>query len=597
MAEHHGALEQMLKTMLHESFYTSGTYSNPDLGVQVGWVSHRGGFADGMPVWNERKDVCIIFSGELYPDPAELDDLRGKGHVFSPDHADYLVHLYEEHGLDFLLRLNGWFSGVLVDLRQRKAVLFNDRFGLRRVHYHETPEAVYFASEAKALLKVFPATRQLDLAGAAEFLTCSTTLQNRTLYVGIWSLPGASRWTFAPGEAIRKERYFSQETWEQQERLPFAEYYDRLKAAFRRVLPRYFKGQGTIGFSLTGGVDTRLILALGPQVPGKLRCFTYCGPYRHNTDVKLAQKVAQICGQPHEIFQLNGDFVSQFPALAEQAIYLSDGVLDVTGASDLYMNRLARQVGAIRLTGNYGGEILRSIVAFKPVKLLPDIFAPEFGPRLGLAADTYWNERKPTHPVSFVAFKQVPWHHYNRFSLEQSQLTHRSPYLDNEIVSLIYRAPRDLPNDNRVSLQLIADGNPALAGFGTDRGIRYHPIPVWSELVKGYHYVTFKGDYAYDYGMPQWLCRLDHAFAPLHLERMFLGRHKIVHFRVWYRDSLAGYLKEVLLDRRSLGRPYVSGPAVEKIVRAHTSGTGNYTLEIHRLLTLELLQRKLIEAA
>jgi asparagine synthase (glutamine-hydrolysing) len=105
---------------------------------------------------------------------------------------------------------------------------------------------------------------------------------------------------------------------------------------------------------------------------------------------------------------------------------------------------------------------------------------------------------------------------------------------------------------------------------------------------------TYKAEYAYDYGMPQWLARLDHTFAPLHLERLFLGRHKYYHFRLWYRDSFHQYLKDVLLDPESLRRPYLRGAAVEKIVRAHISGQGNYTLEIHRLLTAELVQRKLL---
>src|SRR5206468_5989917 len=45
-----------------------------------------------------------------------------------------------------------------------------------------------------------------------------------------------------------------------------------------------------------------------------------------------------------------------------------------------------------------------------------------------------------------------------------------------------------------------------------------------------------KAEYAYDYGMPQWMARIDHLLLPLRLERLFLGRHKFSHFRVWYRD-------------------------------------------------------------
>jgi asparagine synthase (glutamine-hydrolysing) len=102
---------------------------------------------------------------------------------------------------------------------------------------------------------------------------------------------------------------------------------------------------------------------------------------------------------------------------------------------------------------------------------------------------------------------------------------------------------------------------------------------------------TFKAEYAYDYGMPQWVASVDHLLSPLRLERLFLGRHKFLHFRVWYRDSLSDYVRQMLLDPRTLARPYVERKGVEAIVRGHLGGGQNHTTAIHKLLTLELLHR------
>jgi asparagine synthase (glutamine-hydrolysing) len=106
---------------------------------------------------------------------------------------------------------------------------------------------------------------------------------------------------------------------------------------------------------------------------------------------------------------------------------------------------------------------------------------------------------------------------------------------------------------------------------------------------------TFKAEYGYDYGMPQWVARIDHFLSPLHLERLFLGRHKLLHFRVWYRDRLADYLRQTLLDPRSLSRPYVDRRSVEAIVNGHIRGDQNHTTELHKLLTLELLHRLFVD--
>ena len=97
--------------------------------------------------------------------------------------------------------------------------------------------------------------------------------------------------------------------------------------------------------------------------------------------------------------------------------------------------------------------------------------------------------------------------------------------------------------------------------------------------------------------MPQWLARIDRSLSPLRLERLFLGRHKFYHFRLWYRDVLSGYVRDMLLDQRTLSRPYLERKKVEAIVNSHVKGDGNYTTEIHKLLTLEIMHRLFVDPA
>jgi asparagine synthase (glutamine-hydrolysing) len=52
----------------------------------------------------------------------------------------------------------------------------------------------------------------------------------------------------------------------------------------------------------------------------------------------------------------------------------------------------------------------------------------------------------------------------------------------------------------------------------------------------------------------------------------------------------------MLLDSRSLARPYVVPETVRTIVNGHLRGDRNYTTEIHRLLTLELTHRLFLDA-
>jgi asparagine synthase (glutamine-hydrolysing) len=346
--------------------------------------------------------------------------------------------------------------------------------------------------------------------------------------------------------------------------------------------------------SLTGGLDTRMIMAWHKSTPGSLPCYSFGGMFRDCEDVTLARKVALACGQSHQVIPVGNDFLSQFSHYAERTVYLTDGCMDVSHAPDLYVNERAAAIAPVRMTGNYGGEVLRRVRAFKPGQPTHGLYRPELLSYVDQASATY-GRLIEGHPLSFAVFRQAPWHHYGLLALEQTQLTLRSPYLDNDVVKTVFRAPQSVLTSNNISLRLIADGDPGLRRLRTDRGVGGNGSRLLAAAARGYLEFTFKAEYAYDYGMPQWVARVDHAFSALHIERLFLGRHKFYHFRVWYRDAVADYIRELLLDSRTLSRPYLERKGVEEIVAAHLKGDRNYTSAIHKLLTLELIHRLFVD--
>lgn len=332
--------------------------------------------------------------------------------------------------------------------------------------------------------------------------------------------------------------------------------------------------------------------------PETLPCYTFGGIYRDCRDVIVARRVAQLYKQSHRVITLGKDFLARFPHYAERTVYLTDGCADVGRSPALYVNEQARDISPVRIAGVYGSEVLRRVRSFKPAEPAIGVFTPELLSSVHAAHETYQDLRRQ-HPVSFAVFQSVPQRGVD--SLESSQLTVRWPYLHNDLVRLAFRAPEsaivssDTFADHDICLRLIADGDPALRRLWTDRGIAGPPGPI-SAAFRAVQELTFKAEYAYDYGMPHWFTHIDRALSPLHPERLFLGRHKFYHFRIWYRDSLSQYVQEMLLDPRTLSRPYIERDRVPSIVRSHLKGTANYTLEIHKLLTIELIQRLFVDA-
>jgi len=563
------------------------TWIDKPIGVYLGLKTRAGTPDQGVLSKSETGEMFLAFAGESLPDGETGSDFPGRSRWQDAGRSSCFSSYNEE--APFLRVLNGRFHGLLINRRQGTALLFNDRYGMHRLYYHEGPDAFYFASEAKAILAVRPELRRMEERGLGEFVSCGAVLEDRTIFQGIRALPPASSWVFRSGRLDQKHSYFQPKEWEEQETLDGEAFYQELRGCFVRSLPRYFSCNHTVGMSLTGGLDTRMVMANWKAKPGSLPCYTFGSMYRENQDVRVARRVAEACGQPFRILTASSAFLSQFSSYAERAIFLTDGCVEVSRAPDLYLNEKAREIAPVRMTGLYGGEILRGVRAFKPVVPAPGLFDPGFSSQLHVAERTYADVAR-CHPVSFAAFRQGPWYLRNSLVLEQTQLSMRTPFLDNEFVRTVFRAPASALSSNEISFRLIADGNPKLLSIPTDRGLT--PKSGMAHLA---HELSFKAEYAYDMGMPQWLARLDHAGSALHLERAFLGRHKPFHFRIWYRDALASYIQHILLDARSLSRPHIERKGLCSLVRNHVRGIRNHTHDLHKLLTVELVYRIFID--
>ncbi len=579
----------MGRTLQHEPFYTSGAHVDDTLGVGVAWSVISGGFDDCLPIRGNNSQTLLFFVGEDYRDRAEI---AGFSELGERKGAEYLACLFDRNGLAAIPQLNGRFAGVYIDKTNQSVALFTDRYGLGRIYVCEREGVLFFSTEAKAILQVDSATRSFDPQGLADFFAVGCTLDNRSLFNGISVFPAASVWVVTD-ETVRKRRY-----WDPQERLALPKladdrYYAQLKETWKRVLPMYLRADDRIALSLTGGKDSRMIMAWLDARPDSVPCYTFASRFRDTEDVTLARRISGLCEQPHSTIEVGDEFLSHFAELASRTVYLTDGVMDVSGAPDLYVNSIAREIAPIRLTGNYGQEVLRADIAFKPLPLSQSVFGGGVSALMAASVARYAELRR-SDPLLFILSVQLPWHHYSRLSLELSQLSVRSPYIDNAVVDHVLRASPKMVSDVELQLRVIRDGYPRLVDIQTDRGLGGKKSAAMAALSNAYREFTFKAEYAYDYGMPNWMVRLDKSLAFLHLERLFLGRHKFYHFRTWYRGPLAPTVRQVLLDPAASRRPYLNRAEVERIVEEHVAGRANHTLEIHRLLTTEIIERRLL---
>ncbi len=588
---HSETFKTMASVLTYESFYQTKQHCFEDLGVYAGWVGQD--TLSSNAIVDRQDGLSLFISGKPYCEAGDDTEIVNEGPRKGDENLRIISH-YSCVGDSFPEKINGLFSGFLIDKRHKQCYLFNDRFGVERLFLYEDDDRVVFSSEAKAILAVIPETRSFDPEGLGQFLACGCTLGENSLFRKIRVLPVGSVLKFVKGKPQGVRKYFNCSAWEELEPLQEKEFLTRFCETLKVVVNRYLKRPSSVAVSLTGGLDSRMIMSCLETPAGTVPCYTFGSRYRETYDVKVARRVAGHCSQPHKVLVLGEEFLSNFQDYLNKAILISDGFLGFSGAAELYLNSLARATAPLRITGNYGGELLRGVRAFKSSIPNGEFLKPEQLACVRKATQKF-HRMNQMKPISFSLFVQAP-SGYGRYSIERSQVTVLSPFLDNSLVELIYRKPSRFDGEMDTSYAVINKYNPDLLTIPTDRGllgIESWPVKTARHLFRE---TMFKLEYWVGDGMPDCLARVSRYGLDTLCAHLFTGRHKFQHFRTWMQRELAGCMRELLLgDFRTDLDEHIDFSRVKKMLLEHLGGKRNFGSEIDMVATLVLTERLLLQ--
>jgi len=398
-----GQSEEALAPMLERLAHRAGPgTAQGALGDLSGFVDRRanGQMVMGASLYDAQARVAVVLDGAI----ANRDELRAwlakRSYAFTErTDAEVLLRAYQYWDKDAIKHLRGAFAFAIWDGRRERLMLARDRFGEKPLYLRETDGALYFASEAKALVS---AASEVDLEAVWEHLACRYVPGPRTLVKGIRKLPPASYalWQF---RKLRETRY-----WTPPDRAPHFEdritedpvagFIERLDEAVKLALPG--------GVFLSGGIDSAAIVALATQQGARLATFSAGFAEDKASELPAAARAAKHFGtEHHELTISQRDLIERLPRL----VAIRDAPL--SRPSDVALHLLAAhaaRVTPVVLTGEGGDEVLggyrrhaaeRFAWAFRGLPTVLALFAPltSASPRLRAAAASLpledWRER------------------------------------------------------------------------------------------------------------------------------------------------------------------------------------------------------------
>ena len=260
-----------------------------------------------QPLTNEDATVVAAQNGELYNFPRLRPLLVARGHqLHTRTDTELLPHLWEEHGEDLPLHIDGMFAIAVWDQRTRRGLLARDRMGKKPLYYWRHDGALYFASELKALLALPGFERRLNLEALHHYLGYKHVPSPLTIFDGVRMLPPAHRLSWRHGAGAEPSRYWSLSFAPRQHASDEREAVDGLLDRMRAAVERRLMADVPVGFFLSGGIDSSLTTVLATEVaPSRVKTFTLTYADVASTagkeqDRKWARYVAERYGTDHQ---------------------------------------------------------------------------------------------------------------------------------------------------------------------------------------------------------------------------------------------------------------------------------------------------------
>ena len=599
-------LARMCQIIKHEDWYKIDTYS--DESISMGRISLGVLNPEPQPILNEDKSLCIMMEGEIYNYDDLKKELISKGHRFSINNdPEFILHLYEEYGNNFVHKLNGSFVLAIWHKRNRKLLIANDRYGQRPLYYIQHNNYLLFSSEVKAILEDQAFRKYIDDRAVADFFSFGYILGNKTFFQGVKLLPPASVLSCGNSQFSIKQ-YWDFHFNENYEKHPESYYVENLSRLIKQAVSRRYEGRGKTGIFLSGGLDSRSIAVSIDEIYYPVDACTFAESPNCD-DVKIAKMVADKSGLRHHFYKISPNYLIDY---ANKAVWLSDGMLNCINSHGISILKQIRNFSKVWMSGEQGNTIFgddlkrkflykRADEKFKISFFMKQNSAFTKNNQKKLFTTDYYNKIRnaafdsfkgcleesdanlaPNQQTYFFSKQETRRSSLEAVRLFQSQIECRLPFYDNDLMDFMLSVPPELKINRNLHIKSLKRIAPQCnmipwQKIGLPLNTRNLLFHIYKTRARGRFYKEIKEIFKINLSP-----RSYHSYAD---------------YNEWFMNhrELKKYIYKILLSKKAKSRNYFNIDTVEGILQKQANGQENNVNLISRLLTFELWNRAFID--
>ena len=319
-----------------------------------------------QPMISSDKNWVIVFNGEIYNHldvRKNLEDDFNETFISSSD-TETLLKGWIRYKKDILNKINGIFSFAIYDVINKKLSLIRDNYGVKPLYFYQNEDQFAFSSELKSFIKLKNFNSKINIKSIVNHCNFHWNPGEETMYKYVNKiLPGHLMEIDTEKLVFSSKKYFFPKKIDV--RYNENDIIDKLDHYLNKAVERQLLSDVPIGFFLSGGLDSSLLVAIANKKNPKkvLECFTINtktsgGKEGFTDDLPYARKVAKHLNvNLHEIPVSMPDLSKSF----DEMIYcLDEPQADIAPINVRLISKRAQELGIKVLIGGAGGDDLFS---------------------------------------------------------------------------------------------------------------------------------------------------------------------------------------------------------------------------------------------
>ncbi|WP_341632015.1 asparagine synthase (glutamine-hydrolyzing) [Sphingomonas agri] len=318
------------------------------------------------PMVSAATGTALVFNGEIYNFQELRAELQAGGAQFVTNgDAEVILHGYDRWGVDVFARLRGMFALVLVDPRNRRAVMARDGYGIKPLYWArfagaDGRPALAFASEGRSLVEAGFAELRTDAGRIGQYLWNGFMPGPQTIWTQVEEVP---RGCFAVLDEEHPEPQFHR-FWRigssLQAGAPISPN-DADELIAETVKLHLISDVPEVVF-LSGGVDSTAVAAAAAAQTSELHTLSVAFSEASADERHFAGAAAVAIGSTHHVVELSAAGILD-------DLHLAVATLDqpsFDGFNSWFISREAKRLGfKVALSGAGGDELVGGYTTFR----------------------------------------------------------------------------------------------------------------------------------------------------------------------------------------------------------------------------------------